>query len=128
MWARASSVVLAYAKKNYVSGPASNPACPGNYYCHDFGSILNFVEHTFGLGTINGGTYDYADSLVMDTSQNYPYSLADFFDYTQLERPFTYIQGANYPTACYTDPLVGNPDRSTCFPKWPSDPDNDGVD
>jgi len=123
-------VVSAYAKQNYVSGPSSNPTCP-NSYCHDFGSILNFIEHTFNLGTINGGTYAYADSTAMDASPTCPtctYSLADFFNYNQQQRPFTYIQGANYPTACYTDPLVGNSDKLSCFPNWPSDPDNDGVD
>jgi hypothetical protein len=92
---------------------------------------LNFIEHTFNLGTINGGTYAYADSTAMDASPTCPtctYSLADFFNYNQQQRPFTYIQGANYPTACYTDPLVGNSDKLSCFPNWPSDPDNDGVD
>jgi hypothetical protein len=121
-------VVSAYAKQNYVSGPSSNPTCP-NSYCHDFGSILNFIEHTFGLGTINGSTYKYADSTAMDAiCSGCSYSLADFFNYNQQQRSFTYIQGANYPTACYTDPIDGNSDKSTCFPDWPSDPDNDGVD
>ena len=118
-------VVSAYAKQNYVSGPKSGAVCPGNSYCHDFGSILNFIEHTFNLGTINGGTYDYADSEAMDASPNCSgctYSLADFFDYTQ-QRAFTWIGGANYPTSCYLDPTT-----SSCFPNWPSDPDNDGIE
>ncbi len=89
---------------------------------------MNFIEHTFGFGTINGGTYDYADSLVMDEgAPPNNYSLYDFFDYTQQQRSFTYIGGANHHTNCYRDPkaAIGN---DPCFPNYPSDPDNDGIE
>lgn len=121
-------VVSAYAKQGYTSGPQSGPTCPGNNYCHDFGSILNFIEHTFGLSTINGGTYDYADSQAMDAiCSTCTYSLADFFDYNQTQRQFTYIGAANHHTNCYGDPkaAIGN---DPCFPNYPSDPDNDGIE
>ena len=128
-------VVSAYAGtyngtswSGYVSGPRSGATCSGNgnTYCHDFGSILNFIEHTFSLGTtgINGDVYPYADSLAMDANcPTCTYSLADFFDYNAPQRPFTLIPGANYPTSCYMNPTLPN-----CFPGWPSDPDNDGTD
>jgi phospholipase C len=120
-------VVSAYAKQGYTSGPQNGATCTGTTYCHDFGSILNFIEHTFSLGTINGSTYDYADSLVMDTNQTYPYSLADFFDYSQNQRQFTYIGGANHHTNCYRDPTAAI-GTDPCFPHYPSDPDNDGIE
>jgi hypothetical protein len=133
-------VVSAYAGtyngtswSGYISGPQTGAVCPGRNYCHDFGSILNFIENTFSLGTngINGGIYPYADSFAMDAfpncTTNCTYSLADFFDYNAPQRPFTFIQGANYPTACYMDPTNPLP-NSNCFPNWPSDPDNDGTE
>jgi len=115
-------VVSAYAKQGYTSGPQNGATCTGTTYCHDFGSILNFIEHTFGFGTINGGTYDYADSLVMDEgAPPNNYSLYDFFDYTQQQRSFTYIGGANHHTNCYRDPkaAIGN---DPCFPELPIGP------
>jgi hypothetical protein len=82
-------VVSKYTQPGYVSGPVSNYSCP-NYYCHDFGSILNFVEYVFGsggkaLGTVNASnpTDPYADGLVMDLDGNHPYSLSEFFDFTK---------------------------------------------
>jgi hypothetical protein len=132
-------VVSAYAGtyngtswSGYTSGPQTGAVCPGRNYCHDFGSILNFIENTFSLGTngINGTVYPYADSLAMDAfpncSTNCTYSLADFFDYTfngnpTPPRPFTFIPGANYPTGCYINPHTPQ-EGSPCFPKWPSDP------
>jgi hypothetical protein len=112
-------VVSAYAKTGYVSGPVNNPHCLGTHYCHDFGSILNFIEHTFGLPSINGDVYKYADSLVMDTGIA-SYSLSDFFE-TQFHN-FTWIQGAKYPDACFFNP------KSCKVMTWPSDPDNDAAD
>jgi hypothetical protein len=89
---------------------------------------LNFIEHTFGLSTINGGTYDYADSQAMDAiCSTCTYSLADFFDYSQSQRQFTYIGGANHHTNCYRDPPAAF-GTDLCFPHYPSDPDNDGIE
>ena len=118
-------VVSAYAKPGYISGPASNPDCSqGNYYCHDFGSILNFIEYTFNLGASGiNPAYPYADTLAPDSPQvdaASPYSLADFFG-TQFH-PFVYIAGAKYPPDCFVNPPL-------CFPGFEaSDPDNDAVD
>jgi phospholipase C len=84
-------VVSAYAKPGYVSGPNGYNTCPSNQYCHDFGSILNFIEYVFGtsnqsLGEINP-SYHYADYYALDASPNCPittcpYALSDFFDFT----------------------------------------------
>jgi phospholipase C len=60
-------VMSPYAKKGYVS-----------HKQHEFGSILKFVEETYGLGSL--GTTDVrADDL------------ADFFDFTQKPRKFVPI-------------------------------------
>ena len=117
-------VVSPYAKPGYISGPVSNPTCP-NYYCHDFGSMLNFVEYAFGsngnsLGTIGPSAWPYADFFVQDTSSapNH-YSLYDFFDWSQKPRPFVPITGAKYATTCFLNP-------SSCFANFvPAAPDND---
>jgi hypothetical protein len=121
-------VVSAYAKPGYISGHASPPiSCP-NYYCHDFGSILNFIEYAFGQnGQGLGGTggispsYNYADVLVQDTAAPpNNYSLYDFFDFSQFHSFTTPITGAKYPPDCFHHP--GNPG---CFTNYPLDPDND---
>jgi phospholipase C len=117
-------VVSKYAKQGYTSGPASNGTCLNTYYCHDFGSILNFIEHAFNLPVtgINGGVYDYADTLVRDVvPPTYPYSLSDFFSTTG--HSFTRIKDWKYPTSCFI-----NPHTSGCFPNYPMDPDNDVID
>ncbi len=111
-------VVSPYAKPAYVSGPVNNPNCVGTHHCHDFGSILNFIEHTFGLPSINGSVYPYADSLVMDAGAGH-YSLYDFFG-TEFHN-FTWIQGAKYPSTCFFNP------KGCKVPNWPSDPDNDAT-
>ncbi len=124
-------VVSAYAKKSYISGPASSPDCANGAYCHDFGSILNFVEYAFGTGGhplgYPGGIsplYHYADYLAPDASPTCPtctYSLSDFFNFGQIQTPtFTPITGAKYPPSCFH-----NPTRTGCFPTYPLDPDND---
>ena len=63
-------VISAYAKPGYISGGGVYPpsCAPPNYYCHDFGSILNFIEYVFGLGQIGDVNYPYADHYVMDTT------------------------------------------------------------
>ena len=120
-------VVSAYAKPSYISGPQSNPQCIGNTYCHDFGSILNFIEYAFGtggtsLGTIGDSHWPYADAFVLDTAAPpNNYSLYDFFKFSQIQTPtFTTIKGAKYPPSCFHTPTA-----TGCFPSYPVDPDND---
>jgi len=100
-------VTSTFAKPNYVSGSAVfPPVCP-NKYCHDFGSILNFVEFAFGsaggsLGEIClgcGGGWHYDDFFTQDQGAA-GYSLHDFFDFTK-RNPFVQVTGAKYPTSCF---------------------------
>jgi hypothetical protein len=104
-------------------------------YCHDFGSILNFIEYVFGssgapLGNVPqlGGAppYPYADALVLDgpnspfcNKTECPYALSDFFDfkdYATHPRPYSPIN-APIPQSCFLNPKscmstfqVQNPD------------------
>ncbi len=64
-------VVSPYARSAYVS-----------HVNHDFGSILHFVETTYGLPSLG-----YADARADD--------LADCFDYTQTPRPYQAVPSAN---------------------------------
>lgn len=102
-------VISAYAKQGYISGPAFNPTCP-NFYCHDFGSMLNFVEYAFGtngnsIGTIGPAQWPYADFFVQDTSPPpNNYSLYEFFDWNQQARTFVPITGSKYTTTCFLHP------------------------
>jgi len=61
-------VVSPYAKAAYIS-----------HVTHDFGSVLKFVEKTFGLGEIDPAV-GYADSRSDD--------LSDCFDFSQTPLPF----------------------------------------
>jgi hypothetical protein len=118
-------VVSAYmTKAGYVSGAwdgtGSLPtACPGPPYCHDFGSILNFIEYIFGsngqsLPQIGPAEYPYADSYVQDIVQpTYPYSLSDFFNFQQPPTRFTAI------------PAPLNANFFLTYTGEPQDPDND---
>jgi hypothetical protein len=124
-------VVGAYATPGYISGGNIFPpnCAPPNTYCHDFGSILNFIEYAFGTGGNplgNGGgispEYNYADVLAMDTNTQHPYSLYDFFNFSQLNQ-FQTINGAKYQEECFHHPL-----GSGCFSMYPLDPDNDAND
>jgi hypothetical protein len=97
-------VVSAYmTKPGYVSGSwngigSAPTTCPGPPYCHDFGSILNFIEYVFGsnqqsLGQIGPAAYPYADSFVQDIVEPaYPYSLSDFFNFQRPPSRFTTIR------------------------------------
>jgi phospholipase C len=116
-----------YANVNYVSGgKVYPPVCP-NSYCHDFGSILNFIEYAFGTGgtalpEIGYSNWHYADFYVQDrgvTATN-SYSLYDFFNFKQAN-PFVKITGAKYPTSCF----LSNAAAKGCFPGYPQAPDND---
>lgn len=130
-------VVSAYGNPHYISGAGvGTPACtPGfsSSYCHDFGSILNFIEFTFG----SGGTplnevdsqypFPYADHWAPDSAAYCPtctYSLADFFADFNTAQPFTSINSWKYPETCFH-----NPDQSGCFPGYkPEDADDDADD
>jgi hypothetical protein len=87
-------VVSAFTPAGYVSGPVSPgplpTACPMQNtpypYCHDFGSVLKFIENNFGLGSIGSSNYPYADQFAPDS----PSSLADFFT-LQTPRSFQQI-------------------------------------
>ncbi|MGA8762530.1 MAG: alkaline phosphatase family protein [Candidatus Sulfotelmatobacter sp.] len=102
-------VVSAYSPTpGYVSGPAisnavtSCPISPNSRYCHDFGSILNFIEYVFGKGGKSLGEIDsvshYADYYALDGPYNIgckpavcPYSLSDFFNFGLPPAHFTPI-------------------------------------
>jgi phospholipase C len=79
-------VISPYAKPGYIS-----------HVQHDFGSILNLIEETYGLGSLG-----YADALADD--------LSDFFNFNQTPRSFRPIAaplGPDYflnDTAPPTDP------------------------
>lgn len=127
-------VASAYAKPHYVSGPIASPQCVSPHsssYCHDFGSILNFIEYVFGngdpLNEINSD-YHYADHWAPDAPPSCPtctYSLADFFGDFNQPQPFTHIDGAKYPRECFR-----NPKTDGCFGAnfVEDDPDDDGLD
>jgi phospholipase C len=102
-------VVSAYSPKHgYVSGPAASssvatcPKSPNPKYCHDFGSILNFIEYVFGSGGKPLGEiykpYHYADYYALDGPNNTtcaptvcPYGLSDFFNFSLPPAAFTPI-------------------------------------
>lgn len=124
-------VVSPYAKQGYISGAGINtPTCP-NFYCHDFGSILNFIEYAFGqngvsLGPIGPSEWPFADSFVQDTGASpNNYSLYDFFNFSGSPSSFTPITGAKYQNTCFFTPSA-----SGCFGAdfTPEPPDSDGDD
>ncbi len=121
-------VVSAYTPEGYISGGnTSGPSCPGPY-CHDFGSILGFVEHEFKLplGGIGPKEFPYADYYAPDGPFTAcgpvacPYPLADFFTLTK-PRAFHPVTGAKYPETCFH-----YPNQKGCFTdKVFRPPDND---
>ena len=121
-------VVSAYTPAHYVSGswsgqgspPTTCPIAITPQYCHDFGSILAFIENNFfgltGIGTINP-QYQSADGHAPDSAGgNIP--LSDFFPpgSPQQFRPISIPAGA--PDASYFINYMGTP----------QDPDNDAND
>jgi phospholipase C len=73
-----------------------SPYTPAGYISneqHDFGSILRFVEHVFGLGRIPPG--DFADARADD--------LADFFDFHAAPRQFVPIPAPLPPSYFIND-------------------------
>ena len=121
-------VTSTYAVPNYVSGAnIYPPVCP-NSYCHDFGSILNFIEYAFGTGGnplpeigYPGSNWHYADYYAQDTGKApNNYALYDFFNF-KVANPFTQITGAKYATSCFLSPA----NAKGCFPGYPRPPDSD---
>jgi hypothetical protein len=126
-------VVSAYNKHGsgsftgYISGAcgqSGQPTCPNEQPqdVHDFGSILNFIEYAFGQGgaflhlpgSLSGTgispLYFYADVLAPDGPNapkctSCPYSLSDFFNFSQSPTAFTTIPLP--PILC--------PDRTSCY-------------
>ena len=122
-------ITSTYAKANYVSGGnVYPPSCP-NSYCHDFGSILNFIEFAFGTGgtplpEIGPSNWHYADHYAQDQGKApNNYSLYDFFNF-QKTNAFKKITGAKYPTSCF----LTQASALACFPKYPKPPDNDAEE
>jgi phospholipase C len=129
-------VVSAYTPKGYVSGswngvgnpPTTCPTTPNTQYCHDFGSILNFIEYVFGTGGqrleyIGGNLspyYAYADNQALDSQPACvtcnTYSLSDFFTFSNQPRTFVPIS-APVPTTFFTT-YTGNVE----------DPDDDAIE
>lgn len=83
-------VVSPYAKTQYIS-----------HNVHDFGSVLNFVEQTFGLSSLG-----YADAATSD-------ALSDCFDFSQAPLKFQTIAASQNAEDFLRDPAP------------PSDPDDD---
>jgi hypothetical protein len=94
---------------------------PNNYpYQLDFGSILAFVEHNFGLtvGGINP-QYRFADAFAPELQQNpSAVPLADFFTLTS-PKPFGAI---TTPGSSFTSDYFLNYSGPTM------DPDNDAIE
>jgi phospholipase C len=118
-----------FANVNYLSGgKVYPPVCP-NSYCHDFGSILNFIEYAFGTGgkplpEIGYTTWHYADHYAQDKGKApNNFGLYDFFNFKKAN-PFVKITGAKYPTSCFLSTTAAK----GCFPGYPKPPDNDAED
>ena len=121
-------MVSAYTPAHYVSGswsgqgspPTTCPIATTPQYCHDFGSILAFIENNFlGAGQIGkiNQPYPFADAFAPDSANgNIP--LSDFFPLgsPQTFRPITLRPGT--PDASYFINYTGAP----------QDPDNDATD
>jgi hypothetical protein len=93
-----------YVSGSWTSGPQPT-TCPVHLYCHDFGSILNFIEYVLGsagqpLGRISTTAYPYADALVLDTDKLHTFSLSDFFNFKlTTPNPFHPIPSTIIPYA-----------------------------
>jgi hypothetical protein len=122
-------VISGYARPHYISGAnVYPPTCIGTSYCHDFGSILNFIEYAFGTGNAHLGpissspSWPYADSFVQDlgVTGTLSYSLRDFFNFNTFHA-FSPITTAEYPTNCFYNMT----NALGCFPDYPAEPDSD---
>jgi phospholipase C len=95
----------------YVSGNTVTQGGEVFPYVHDFGSILAFIEHNFGIqiGTINNpkNNYPFADGFAPDEANaNIP--LSDFFG-LNVARPFTPIitNTTAHPVTYFTNNPAG---------------------
>jgi phospholipase C len=81
-------VVSPYARPAYIS-----------HVTHDFGSILKFIENTFGLPSLG-----YADGPADN--------LSDIFNFAQTPIAFQTITPPSNTAQCISDPsLPGDPDN-----------------
>ena len=96
----------------YISGACGSkgkPSCPNmNYpYVHDFGSILAFTEHNFGLSNVDqSGNKGYADYNALDWDSAHSIApLSDFFSLFKsskgVGRPFVPISINPYPATFF---------------------------
>jgi phospholipase C len=86
-------IISPYSRRGYVS-----------HTQYEFGSVLKFVEDTFGLPALGPASKGYSDARAT--------SIADSFDFKQKPRPFHVIP-APYAPSCFTKYGIPNP---TCFP------------
>ena len=94
---------------------------------HDFGSILSFIEQTYGIANRIYPTYEYADYFAPDN----PNPLSDFFCYppacqTPPHGKFNQISLYNNSQVCSDSICNSNTCNATCFinyPGLPKDPD-----
>jgi hypothetical protein len=115
-------------------------------YVHDFGSILNFIEWAFGTGSsflslsgqanLNKGispSYPFADVQAQDSYLSgqlnnnnncpktlCPYSLSDFFNFSQTARGFVPITTYAYPPSVFENWTYNDGNLAT-------DPDTDAY-
>jgi phospholipase C len=85
---------------------AYTPAGYINNERHDFGSILRFIEHNFG---ITEGALNFADARAKN-------DLTGFYDFSRTPRPFETIRAHKSAAFFLRDK------------RKPTDPDNDGDD
>jgi hypothetical protein len=86
-------------------------------HTHDFGSILAFIEHVFGLPEVDHQYgYPYADHFAPELGEGLPYALADFFNFSQQARQFHPI------------PAPAGAQHFLNDSSPPEDPDNDADD
>jgi phospholipase C len=121
-------VVSAYVKETngnpgYISGTKQNPI----YY--DFGSILKFIEETYGITNEINSLYHYADFFAGQRNKG---DLSDFFSFSTGARTFISITLADNPTYCNNNPGDNGECGQTscnvaCFINYPGgarDPDD----
>jgi len=115
-------VVSEWVKNDSVTGGHIS-----NVY-HDFGSILSFIEQTYGITSNIYPSYEYADFFAPDN----PNPLSDFFCYPptcQTPPHATFHQIGLYDNSVCSVSICGSPHcNAKCFinyPGSPKDPDTD---
>lgn len=94
---------------------------------HDFGSILSFIEQTYGITSNVYPAYEYADFFAPDN----PSPLSDFFCFpptcqTPPHATFQQIGLYNNPNVCNASKCMSNNCDAKCFINYtgmPNDPD-----